>query len=136
MSKNVDWGQQASWPAQPATLCEARRFVSDLLLVHRQPCLLERVRLVLSELAGNAVAHAGTPYVVSLQGVRHTVLLRVRDEAPPPPTSQDLRLPTHVGRGLYLVDAYSDAWGIAPERDGGKSVWALFSGEPVAILAP
>jgi hypothetical protein len=28
------------------------------------------------------------------------------------------------GRGLYLVDALTSAWGMEPRPDGGKVVWA------------
>jgi len=34
------------------------------------------------------------------------------------------RLGGENGRGMFLVDALSKEWGVRPEAEGGKTVWA------------
>lgn len=129
MSKTIEWVHQASWPAELSSLVEARQFVCDVLGWHHQPLLVDRVRLVMHELATNAIVHAETPYTVMLQFAHMSVVLRVRDGAPLPETFGASLPASPRGKGLYMVDAYSNGWGVAADRDGGKSVWALFTAE-------
>lgn len=83
--------------------------------------LRQRATLVLSELATNAVLHAGSPFVVRVWSTGESVRLEVEDSSP--------RLPmithesTMSGRGLSIVEALSRSWG-AERRGTGKVVWA------------
>jgi anti-sigma regulatory factor (Ser/Thr protein kinase) len=96
----------------------ARHFVVDSLLdMGVEPWPAE---LVVTELATNAVRHAGTAFSVSV-AVDDQVTIEVSDgsEAIPerrdPPSDED-------GRGLQLVEALAVDWGV--EVTGGrKSVW-------------
>ena len=76
------------------------------------PCDTELVVLVVNELAANAVLHARTPFQVVLTGGAGAVQVSVSDENPRLP-----HLPSKVemassGRGLALVRAASQAWGV------------------------
>ena len=69
-----------SW-AQPAA---ARRFVRDVLLQwgHADEDLLDEVAFVVSELATNAVVHAGSAFSVGIRVLPAPQLVRVRSETP------------------------------------------------------
>lgn len=117
---------QGSWPAVPASVAAAREFVAAQLDPHLSAQAVEGARVVASELATNAVMHAGTPFTVTVEWAGDEVLVRVTDGSdgvPVPGAPGDLEL---RGRGLLLVDALSEAWGVSEEA-GGKSVWARFS---------
>jgi anti-sigma regulatory factor (Ser/Thr protein kinase) len=82
----------------------------------------ETVRVVLSELASNAVRHAGTPFEVTVS-VDDAVWVGVRDASRRQPRML-LASPESVsGRGLLLVSTFATRWGI-DWRDGDKVVWA------------
>ena len=104
----------------------ARDFVATHLLSNRLPALVDDARLVASELATNAVRHAGTSFTLSVAGGDGGITLRVRDGSRSLP-SLALGPPGILatnGRGLMLVAALSVAWGVSLEAEGGKSVWA------------
>jgi hypothetical protein len=106
----------------------ARDFVCRHLVVHHLAHPVDDVRLVVSELATNAVVHAQTPFGVSLSRVPGSVLLAIRDESESPPVpsapdDMDIR-----GRGLMIVELLSREWGTRTDDHGFKSVWASFPG--------
>ncbi|MCI4061047.1 ATP-binding protein [Micromonospora sp. R77] len=89
------------------------------------PELAGPASLVLSELVGNVVRHAGTPMQVTLTLRRPYLQLAVADgsrRAACAATGRDLR--AEGGRGLLLVRELTQRWGSAPAGDG-KVVWAL-----------
>jgi anti-sigma regulatory factor (Ser/Thr protein kinase) len=88
--------------------------------------------LVTSELVTNAVVHARTDFDLSLAVADGAVEIAVADrslrlprprfrEGEKPPLSRPQWL-DEGGRGLLIVEALADEWGIAEERDG-KRVW-------------
>lgn len=94
----------------------------------------ESIAVVVAELAANAVTHgrvAGRDFALtlSLLEAAQTVRVEVADTrteawpAPTPPPAADPEAET--GRGLLLVDALADRWGVTARTDGpGKTVWA------------
>lgn len=104
----------------------ARAFVGVHLRAHGLAVLVDDVRLVVSELASNAVRHAGTSFSVRLRGDGRSLLLTVRDSSPavvfvrPPGTTST------GGRGLAIVDRLSHDWGVDRADVAAKSVWASF----------
>jgi anti-sigma regulatory factor (Ser/Thr protein kinase) len=84
--------------------------------------VVERVELIVSELATNAVRHARTPYDLTVQ-TGSVVRIAVRDGSPVPPSIQHPDPTAIGGRGLLLVDHFSDRWG-SELIPGGKVVWA------------
>jgi anti-sigma regulatory factor (Ser/Thr protein kinase) len=103
----------------------ARRFVSSVLT--RRPYEdrvdLTDARLVLSELATNAVLHAGTPFAVSVRSTGSVVRISVRDGSLTRPVLRNGGPASLSGRGLHLVAAMAQSWGVDAGPDG-KTVWA------------
>jgi anti-sigma regulatory factor (Ser/Thr protein kinase) len=103
----------------------SRRFVSSVLT--RRPyedrVHLADARLVVSELASNAVLHASTPFAVSVRSTGSAVRISVRDESPTRPVMRNGGPASLSGRGLHLVAAMADDWGVDAGADG-KTVWA------------
>ena len=120
-----NWSHSATLEAAPTSAAGARAFVSRHLADHRLMLLADPVRLVVSELATNAVIHGQAPFVVTLSREDDTVRVAVRDDpvwvAAPAP---DQVLPAG-GRGLGIVDVLSRDWGIITDV-GSKTVWATF----------
>jgi hypothetical protein len=81
--------------------------------------------LVVSELVTNAMLHAGTDLSVSLARCGAWMRLAVRDANSRPPQPQLVDTSQVSGRGMLLVAAVSEAWGVLPTSDGGKVVWAV-----------
>lgn len=96
-----------------------------------EPNVADRLSLVTSELVTNAVLHAGTDLEVSLVIDGAEVWLEVTDHASGLPDRTRSEATGTSGRGLVLVDAVVDDWGVAATEDGlGKKVWARLSRIP------
>ncbi|MFJ8093694.1 ATP-binding protein [Streptomyces griseofuscus] len=85
----------------------------------------EAVTLISAEFAANAVRHGRVPgrdfhlRLAEEDGVVRLEVSDTRGERMPEP-----RVPCgEGGRGLILVEALADKWGVAPRRPG-KTVWA------------
>ncbi len=124
------WVYDAAWPAEAASVRAARDFVTAHLEKHRLPGSVPQAVLVVSELATNAVRHARTPFAVTLEQEDGTVTVSVRDAALPLPRLQTLDPLAAEGRGLVMVAALSDTWGVTCFPGGGKAVWATFAATP------
>jgi two-component sensor histidine kinase len=105
-----------------------RRFVARTLRDwHVDESRIEPVMLVANELVANAIVHARSAPVLSLSESGADLLLRVSDESHTLPIPQAPTTNESGGRGLLLVDALADRWGIDARADG-KSVWVAFDG--------
>ena len=105
------WSQQVSFDASPICASQARNFVTQHLVDHRLLYLVDPVRLVVSELASNALLHAQTSFSVTLEATDQTVLLTVRDDARALPAPRAHQAMDTSGRGLEIVDTVSLDWG-------------------------
>jgi len=87
---------------------------------------MDDILLVVSELVTNAMLHTGsraTELTVAQTGGAIRVEVGDSSSTPPVPASQLPRSDDTQGRGLLLVDAVAEHWGV--ERDDrGKHVWA------------
>ncbi|MEU0861046.1 ATP-binding protein [Streptomyces griseofuscus] len=85
----------------------------------------EAVTLISAEFAANAVRHGRVPgrdFHLRLAGGEDVVRLEVSDTLTE--RLPERRAPSgEGGRGLILVEALADKWGVAPRRPG-KTVWA------------
>lgn len=99
----------------------ARRFLTAWELEE----LTDTVELALTELIANVVRHAPD---------RRCTLLLLKQGAGAraevtdaygqlPPVPQTLQPDSESGRGLLLLNALVDTWGVTPTPDGGKTVW-------------
>jgi len=116
---------KARFRAAPDAPFAARRFLAGLL--GRRP-YGNRVnphdaQLVVSELATNAVIHAGTPFSVGVRYDGSAVRISVQDWSSTQPIMRENNPHALSGRGLRLIAMVSRAWGIDYGPDG-KTVWA------------
>jgi anti-sigma regulatory factor (Ser/Thr protein kinase) len=101
----------------------ARRFVVEELKSRgRNERLVHEAALVVTELAANAVIHAGTPFVITLSVGLGAVRISVHDGSSVIPAPRRKELMALSGRGLRLVDVLGDRWGV-DVAIGGKVVW-------------
>lgn len=83
----------------------------------------------MAELAGNAVRHGRVPdrrFLVRVTRGGGRLQVEVDDAAPTSPILTRAPDDAEDGRGLRIVDALADAWGVTPRACGiGKTVWAV-----------
>jgi len=111
-----------------ASLGEGRRFVARTLRDWDvDEARIEPAMLVANELVANAIVHAQSAPVLSLAATGADLMLRVSDDSSTPPVARTPGPDDFAGRGLVLVDALADRWGIDTSASG-KSVWVAFDG--------
>lgn len=118
-----------------SSVSAARRFVTDCLEQWGQEPVMWTVQLLLSELATNAVLHAGgSGFTVGVEVLPEgAVRLTVADDSPRSPRLRDYGTGATTGRGVALVDELARGWGVEPRSaadDGGKVVWCEVVPEP------
>jgi anti-sigma regulatory factor (Ser/Thr protein kinase) len=114
----------ARFPAQRASVAAARQFVTDCLIEAGVTSVMDEARLLISELATNAIVHAATDFSVSVHISAGRLYVEVRDGDP---TEMDLeprfvRLGEPGGHGLRIVGRLAGDWGTRVEEHG-KVVW-------------
>ena len=119
-------------PDAAASVPVARQFVTEVLRQWDLQMLVESVALIVSELVANAVRHVPGPCALEVSHRAGALRLAVADAGPGTPDLQVLGATHENGRGLHIVSAFSDAWGIDQLRDGGKLVWAELTPQEVA----
>jgi hypothetical protein len=108
----------------------ARRFVEATLAAWDLDDLNDVACLLTSELASNAVRHAGTAFWVTMDLDLSELRVEVADLAPLLPVPGEFRNDLRSGRGLLMVEALASRWGVAI-RDEVKAVWfCLIVGRP------
>lgn len=120
--------------AEPASVSAARRHTRRFL---DGQAITDDATVVVSELVTNAIQHGSGPVTLVLMfdgGVLHgavtdhghglPVLTRIPEEEPDAPGDEN-------GRGLPIVDALVDRWGMSftPDRRG-KTVWFRMESPP------
>jgi anti-sigma regulatory factor (Ser/Thr protein kinase) len=115
---------------------EARHFTRTTLQRWDLAALEDAMELVASELVTNALRYAvpagtaGAPVRLSLVRLTTRVVCAVRDPSGVAPIAKDPDFVAETGRGLHLVDSFSENWGWHPLDGAGKVVWALFLAAP------
>ena len=128
MGASRSWSHERDWLGAPGDVAAARWFIADRLHGHGLSNVVDDAQLVVSELATNAVLHAGTAFRVTLTRDDGHVQITVADGGPmPTETSGPSTAHGLGGRGLMMVDHLSSDWGVITNIDGGKSVWATLS---------
>ncbi|MGH9121048.1 MAG: ATP-binding protein [Acidimicrobiales bacterium] len=100
----------------------ARRFVSRALGSKAEAAAPDALLLV-SELATNAVLHARSDFTVTVTVRKQVVRVEVFDRNTRIPGMPNVPTDAASGRGLMLVKALANRWGIETFPDQGKSVW-------------
>lgn len=106
-------------PASAAAARLAREVARDVVGGPEDP----RVALVVTELVTNAIRHADSSPELTLRSGDGRVRIEVFDSGPGHPVLARPEATATSGRGLALVDAMADAWGVERAR-WGKVVWA------------
>ncbi|WP_419249236.1 ATP-binding protein [Streptomyces luteogriseus] len=112
----------------------ARRLVSHRLHDWGHPYTTpvnETLTLITAELTANAVRHGHVPgrdfhlQLTLAEGTFRVEVTDTRAEKQPPSTPPAPDSTSESGRGLLLVAALADDWGVSPRRAApGKTVWA------------
>ena len=100
----------------------ARRFVEGTLESWGRGELVETVTLLVSELVGNAVLHAGSEIQLSVRLLPDRLRVDVIDRSTQVPKRREVADDDLTGRGSGLVEILATAWGVTGLPDG-KSVW-------------
>jgi anti-sigma regulatory factor (Ser/Thr protein kinase) len=126
-------------PRSPSSVATARRFIKARAAAWSFPeRASERLVLLGSELVTNAVLHARTELILILELRGDRVRISVKDRSGAPATMRHYRTDALTGRGLGVVAALSDTWGVSAAADG-KVVWAELGAngdEPAAAPRP
>lgn len=101
----------------------ARGFVLRMLEPWNGEQLAADTALVVTELATNAVLHAGSAFSVSLALSGDTIRISVGDTLPLGAPGADQELAAAPGHGLGVVAAVATRWGVET-APSGKAVWA------------
>ncbi|MDX6311808.1 MAG: hypothetical protein QOF84_6753 [Streptomyces sp.] len=130
-------------PSDPASVPAARRYVSELLtewgMSDAAPAV-DAVRLIVSELATNAVLHTfgqSPTFTVDVQLDRDEQLrIGVTDSHPRWPQRLPAAVQQDNGRGMVIIRHLAAESGgklvVTPTDDGGKTVWITLPwGAPV-----
>jgi len=100
----------------------ARRFVEGILDAWGCEELADTVTLLVSELVGNAVLHAGSEVQLSVRLAADHLRVDVIDRSTRLPRRREADEDDQTGRGSDMVEILATAWGITGRPDG-KSVW-------------
>jgi anti-sigma regulatory factor (Ser/Thr protein kinase) len=108
---------------------QARTFVHRTLSEWHIRDRADDVLLCVSELATNAIRHgtsAGGRYLVKVSADDEHLRVEVHDLSRRRPRVQNPGESDANGRGLLLVNALADEWGVEPCVPRGKVVWTEF----------
>ena len=105
----------------PEAVREARRFFRNAVADQLDGPMNDDLALALSELATNAARHARTPFEVVVHTDGH-VKIEVEDRSDRRPERRSAAADAEGGRGLLILDAVCDRWGVHVVEDR-KCVW-------------
>ncbi|MFG2501503.1 ATP-binding protein [Streptomyces sp. NPDC048441] len=120
---------QQFFDARPESVGKAREFAVQALDGWGLRARAEDIRLCVSELATNAIVHGAAPghgFLVRLDSDDDVVRLEVHDSRRQQPVVREPAATDLSGRGLTLVAALSDGWGMEDRAPAGKIVWSCF----------
>jgi anti-sigma regulatory factor (Ser/Thr protein kinase) len=125
-----------SFQCRPQAVTAARHFVRETLRGEGAD-VIDAAELMTSELTSNCVRHAGTGFEVSVRthGAGEEIRVEVRDSGGGQPRALSPGPEEPSGRGLMIVEAMSESWGVE-RADGGKTVWFTLARAPAGALAP
>jgi anti-sigma regulatory factor (Ser/Thr protein kinase) len=129
MSPDEPWSFRLFIPRDPQSVGIVRATLRSILEAGRLNCIVDTAELLVSELVTNAYHHANTDAFVSMDYAPTELCVSVWDAGPGLPTAAtEPDTEAERGRGLPLVNALADAWGVARHHDegagvSGKGVW-------------
>ncbi|MFF5781869.1 ATP-binding protein [Streptomyces virginiae] len=124
--------KQKFFDPRPESVGLAREFAVTTLSSWGLRGATEDIRLCVSELASNALAHGSYTehgFVVKLDANEDFVRVEVHDSRPRHRREPEIAFAGETdttGRGLQIVALLSDCWGVEDRMPSGKIVWTLF----------
>ncbi|MEU5894515.1 PAS domain S-box protein [Streptomyces sp. NPDC047461] len=109
-------------PATASAVSIGRSFVIKTLSDWGCVPAADDARLLVSEILTNAVQHAEGPLVLHLRRTETDLAVEISDLSPHLPQPRLASEDEESGRGLILVDAIADTWGVRPD-ERGKTTW-------------
>ncbi|RPK94613.1 MULTISPECIES: ATP-binding protein [Streptomyces] len=122
---------QRFFEVTPKSVQQAREFATATLAGWGRGERIDDVRLCVSELATNALVHGTVSdhgFLVRLDAEDDGVRLEVHDSRRERPKTREAADTDLSGRGLVLVAALADDWGVQDRTPFGKIVWSSFKG--------
>jgi anti-sigma regulatory factor (Ser/Thr protein kinase) len=113
--------QARRFDCEPESVAGARHFIRDLLSDQPRETV-EAAELMTSELATNSVRHADSDFELAILRSREEIRVEVSDHGHGQPVPRSPTPQEQSGRGLQIVQALSEDWGVIPSP-GGKLVW-------------
>ena len=102
----------------------ARWLVNDLLRELVDDDTRDTAALLTTELVSNAIRHTRDELVISVRLLAGRLRVGVSDSSHRRPQLVQVGSRDTSGRGLHLVEALADGWGVEPDERGlGKTVW-------------
>ena len=128
---------RAAYPADRTAVAQARRFVRDTLIRWGADEAIDDAVLLTSELATNAITHAGTPFEVVCRVDDSSVQVEVVDRDPTRllPAPRDAGDLSVSGRGLLMPVMLAAAWGVSYAAES-KTVWFRLATRSASGWAP
>lgn len=112
-------------PSHPLAVKQARILISTALTDWGLDIAEDSALLVGSELVTNALKHGeGADFKIEFFNHGAVILIEVTDSALGTPILMNVEASADSGRGLWLVDGVSQAWGVRYNADETKTVWA------------
>jgi anti-sigma regulatory factor (Ser/Thr protein kinase) len=130
---DTEYQRTATWrpqhPHEATTSTEgrnwARRTLPEVLTREPRRDLYDDMDLVFTELVSNAVRHGGGLCEAQLSNTGDHLRLLAVDNDPRSPALRARRGNQPNGRGMHLIQAIADAWGVQRHHtEIGKRVWA------------
>lgn len=114
--------------ALPSRIGQVRRIVSAQLRYWHLDPLIDRAALGVTELLTNVHQHAqpDKTCTVEIELLLDRLMVSVHDHDPRLPVVEDIETVAPMatcGRGLAMVAAVSESWGVRPDGESGKVVW-------------
>ncbi|MFD5898530.1 MULTISPECIES: ATP-binding protein [unclassified Streptomyces] len=111
--------------ALPSRIRQVRRIVSAQLRYWHLDPLIDPAALGVTELLTNVHRHAQPDKMctVDIELLLDRLTVSVHDHDPRLPTIKAADPLDVCGRGLALIEAVSESWGVRAEGDAGKVIW-------------
>lgn len=111
--------------ALPSRIGQVRRIIAAQLRYWRLDPLIDQAALGVTELLTNVHRHAQPDKMctVEIELLLDRLTVSVHDHDPRLPTVCDPDASSTSGRGLALIAAVSESWGVRPRGGSGKVVW-------------
>ncbi|MDX2545770.1 ATP-binding protein [Streptomyces sp. WI04-05B] len=124
--------------ALPSRIGQVRRIVSAHLRYWHLDPLIDRASLGVTELLTNVHRHAQPDKLctVEIEVLLDRLTVSVHDHDPRIPELRDADPTATCGRGLAMVAAVSESWGVRPDGESGKVVWFTLPAVAPVVVAP